>query len=237
MSILKYKSVDISKVNIGAPVKTGKTHYSAIHYETDSSLIFQTPEIILEESSTSVQARFQLINKGYFFTLLEDLQNRIVDRIYTNSKTFFNGKEFSEDRIRNSLKKIFVLDDNGEVIISSLVFDENVRYFDSFRDHLPTKPEFPLRCVCIFSVDKVLYDKRDIVVPITVTHVKIGKFLNEKKVRECILDDYTEEEVSRSEANETCTSTTSSSNSCGKKGKQEELCTTVKNTDNLDFFE
>ena len=226
MPVLKYQDVDISKVGIGLPIKEkGAVYYSPLTYTegiSGNALVFQTPAVVLE--TNPLRATFQLVNKGYFFTLLEDLQNRVVDRIYTNSKKFFNGKEFSEDRIRNSLKKIIVIDEAGAVTVNGLEFDKNVKFFDSFKDTLAQSDvSFPVQCSCIFSIDRVVYDKRDVLVPIKITHVKVSATANKKKVLDCILGD-SESEPGEGEEGET--SEGSTSNSTGKdkgKGKVSDL--------------
>ena len=140
MPVLKYKTIDPSKIGMTKPIKYGGVYSSDIFYTgaesggrsgTEGSLneplVIQTPSVKINSGGTSLE--FKLVNKGYLFTMMEDLSEKIIDIIYTNSKLFFNGKEFSEKRIRQSLKKIAGVSDSGGVaVIRNTHLSKNVKY-------------------------------------------------------------------------------------------------------------
>src|SRR4029078_6618977 len=224
MSVLKYKVVDAAKISVGDPVKKDGVYVSALLYDGAPGLTFQSPDVTIFQD----HLEFKLINKGQLFTLFEDLENRIVDRIYTYSKQFFNGKEFSTKRISQSLGKLVNLDDNGITKVPNIRIDSKVNVYDNFGDRTKL-PNFPLYGACIVSLDRIIFDKKNIRVPIKITHIKIKNELDKKKDLECILDDETEAEGGSG----------SGAKSVSKKNTEDpqELDTVVKDFDNLEFFE
>lgn len=179
-----YKNLDVSaSLKISKPKKVNGI------YQSDTSFKVQTPELTVDLEASSIT--FRMIKKGKFVTLLEELENKIVSTIYNNSTDFFNGKTFTENKIRDSLEKLFTLDNEGLVTLNNVTIPSNLKVYDHFNELLPQGQSIgKVAGVCILQVGSVQFVKSSIKVNITLTHLKLS--VEKKKLTECILDDVEE---------------------------------------------
>ncbi|HEY9703604.1 MAG TPA: hypothetical protein V6C58_14240 [Allocoleopsis sp.] len=178
-SIIHYKNFDVSKMSITKPESRDSGYVSKITYE-GHKLCIQTPDLCFSEGTIS----FKMVNKGRFFTLLEEIYEKLVDLLYTNSKTFFNGKNFSEKRIRESLKKIMVLEENGIVKLNVSKDDKNMKIYNRFKDQI-TYPQENFVGSCIFSFESLVFDRYSITPMIVVKCIKVTN-IAKKKSKKCM---------------------------------------------------
>ncbi len=175
-----YKNLDIiSSLKISKPQKVSGS------YQSNTSFKVQTPEVTVDLDNKTIS--FRMIKKGKFVTLLEELENKIVSTIYNNSTDFFNGKTFPENRIRNSLQKLFTLDNEGIVTLNNITIPDNLKVYDHFNEVVPSGTNGKVSGVCILQLDTIKFVKTSINVGFTLTHLKLS--VEKKKLRECILDD------------------------------------------------
>lgn len=183
---ISYKKLKVDNIILNKPEKINGVYKSNVYYKNDDDntllLLIQTPDVEVKENSVS----FTMVKKGLFLTLLEDINEKIINIIKENSKKFFNDKVFSEDKIRKSLKSLFFLNEQGEVVINNVCIDKNVEACDSFNEKCKL-PEFPFQAKCILKVEAIKFVKKDIIPQLRVSNVKIS--IQKKKIEECILDD------------------------------------------------
>ena len=216
MPVLKYKSVDANKVELLKPLKSDGIYYSEIRYSGEP-LVIQTPSLKISNNVIG----FNLVNRGYLFTLLEELSNKVVEIVYTNSKVFFNGREFSEKRITQSLQKITEISDSGIALIKNVIIPENIKFYDDSKNEISTC-SLPVEGSCILHINRVIFDKKTIRIPIEISHIKITP--EKKKILDCILEDSDYDEISEKIPEEISE-------------EIQELNVIVKDFDNLEFFE
>ena len=176
-----YKNLDVS-----ASLKIGKPHKVNGVYQSDTLFKVQTPEVNVDLDNNTIS--FKMINKGKFVTLLEELENKIVSIIYKNSTDFFNGKTFTENKIRSCLEKLFSLDNNGVITLNNVNIPSNIKVYDHFND-IVNQGTIKGNVIgsCILQLDTIKFVKSVIKVNFILTHLKLS--VEKKKLKECILDD------------------------------------------------
>ncbi len=189
-----YKNLDVS-----ASLKIGKPRKVNGVYQSDTLFKVQTPEVNIDLDNTTIS--FKMINKGKFVTLLEELENKIVSIIYKNSTDFFNGKTFTENKIRSCLEKLFSLDNNGVITLNNVNIPSNIKVYDHFNDLVdPGSIKGNVIGSCILQLDTIKFVKSVIKVNFILTHLKLA--VEKKKLKECILDDESEGECVAPESSE-----------------------------------
>lgn len=191
MSATTYKNIDIEKVNLSKPEKNHKGVYeSKIVYDNEEvKLLIQTPNLTVESDKC---ISFKMVDRGVFFNLLEEFDEKIIELIYKNSKIFFNGKSFSENKIRESYEKTVEIDKQGKVIMNNVEFNTNMKIFDAFKEEV-SLPSFPFETKTILHLDSVKFVRNKIIPCVKVCHLKLC--IVKKKINECILEDELEPEV------------------------------------------
>ena len=189
MKVIQYKNFDLDQLNLEFPNKNGDTYICEFNYQNSKDFTIQSPELTINSDGVS----FKMINKGQFLTLLENLYDKIIELLSFNSKDFFNGKQFTEERLRKSLKKIVSLNiDNGDVKINDIKISKSVKIFNSFMDTVSNLPETPFNCVGIIKLNNISFIKTECYLNLVITHVKLP--LDKKKITECIFEDEQESE-------------------------------------------
>lgn len=217
--ILKYKTVDVSHVSLEKPFKINGVYTSKVLYQNDD-LFIQSPVI---ELVSEKQIQFSLVKKGQFFTCFEELYNKIVDILYTNSDIFFK-KSFSEARIQESIPKIVNINGNMVTFGNGIVSYENdIKVYNSFKDSiLFSESLFPVNAVIIMKFDSLIFKGKSVIPIIKITHVKIDYSSNKKKNSDCILNDDSSE---------------SDFEVVNKTVQSDELDVIIQNRDSEDYFD
>lgn len=224
--VLKYKEVDVSNLKLGTPVKIGGVYMSKVSYGEDrSDFNIQTSLIELSDNRT---IKFNLVKKGQLFTCFEDIYNKLVDILYTNSNVFF-GKSFSEKRIQDSLTKIVSIDDNVVNFTDNLIsYEKDIKVYNYFRDIIDFNDSiFPVNAIVIMNIDSLQFKGKTIKPIIKITHIKIDYSSNKKKITTCILNDSSSETSDTEECGKQCES----------KNEQDELDVIVENVDSDNYFD
>lgn len=222
MVVLKYKCIDPKCITLGPPTKQqGQTFYSSKILYNQEEMTLQTPVITLENQNT---AKFSLVGKGELFSVFEEIRERLVDTLYTNSEKFFNGKKFTESRIEGSLRRPVVINEDDKLVhLHGTKVSETVKVFDTFNDD--NSINYPSNGTCIINVKCLKFIKKDIIVEMIITHFKADYKQDKKKPEECILG--VVEETLEPEVEEEIDSETG----------PDFLELGVENTDSLDFFD
>lgn len=220
-NIIYHKELNLDKISIKNPVKIDGIYQASLDFNNNTNWSIQIPEVSVNENNLS----FSMVKRGQFFTLLEELQEKIIMLIYLNSKTLFNGKTFTEKKIRSSLIKPFEITNEGLVTLKNVtVCNKDLKVYDKFDDKSEL-PEFPFNATCILKINPIKFVKNDIILSYTITHIKLP--LLKKKPQNCILDDEIIPEIIQENIPEI---EEEDSNSL-------DLETFEKNFDNTDFFE
>jgi hypothetical protein len=187
MTLFKFKDIDVANVVISKPEKIDGEYKSKILYGNNETLLIQTPELIVNDFVGGVE--FNMVNNGDFFCLLDNLTEKIITYIYTNSKDFFNGKEFSENRIRTSLHKIVDVDTEGIVKLSAVTAGIEFKVINIFNEEI-IDYQFPLKGKCILDVSEITYHNKYFIVSLNIKSIK----LSPKKLKKGIPVDLDEAE-------------------------------------------
>ena len=187
VAILKYKNIDVKNISVTTPEKINGNYTSKILYQEQQFLI-QTPEL---EIISDKKARFKMVNKGQFFTLLEDLEETLVENLTKNSVAFFKGKTFSEKRIRNSLRKLSEMGEDGYIYINNFSIEETASYIDFFKEKIDP-PVFPYSADCMLSISDLIFGKLIFRINATIKNVKVSLKKDKKRFDECFLGENSE---------------------------------------------
>lgn len=192
---IPYKKLNVDNIILNKPEKINGVYKSNVYYKSGDDntllLLIQTPDVEINENSIT----FTMVKKGLFLNLIEDISEKIIQIINKNSKDFFKGKVFSEDKIRKSFKNLFNINDEGQAVINNVLISKNLEACDIFNDKCDL-PTFPFQAKCILKIDCVNFIKKDIVPKLSVSNVKIST--EKKKIEDCILD-YQEDSLDEKE--------------------------------------
>ena len=232
MASIKYKSVDVNNVTLSKPVKVSGVYTSNISYN-GKPLEIQTSVIDFKGSESF---EFELIKKGQLFTLFEDLYVKLSELLYNNSKDFFNGKEYSEKKIKESLQQIVTIE-NGTVTFHNVSLSNSVKVYNVFQELKSTPPDYPFSGTTIMCVKSLIFKGTNIIPVVKITAIR--EAMSKKKNDEnCVLDEENEvvHEVSGNVAQEV------SGNVVVPEVSEEketgfDLILVDKNDDSVDFFE
>jgi hypothetical protein len=194
---LKYKNVCISEITVDVPEKcSGETigYCSGVKYSRED-FSFQTPKLEILSKDT---AKFNIIKEPLFYSFLEDLQDFFVSTLSKNSEKFFKGKKFSEEKIRESLGLMSLVE--GEVYLRNLDMGDST-FFDLLHEETSAPISFPYAGNCILQIKSLSYVKSLILPVFKVLSIKIGKEVRIKP-DSCVLLDECEEEIQEEEIEE-----------------------------------
>lgn len=167
--VISYKST-LSKDNIQIlpAVKIDEEWESKVKYE-DKPFMFSTPRCkIVKDTKTLV------VKKSEFKKFLHDIQCCLIDNITENSKTIFNGKTFSREKIEKSLETLYDDDDSGFIYLSLGVKD-NVRCVDPL-DNTITYDELTEEVTAVLHFQKIVFIKSNFKIVLKISHLKMPKF-------------------------------------------------------------
>jgi len=184
---LQYKKVFYEKISLGKPSKDKSSMYISKIFYLDKCVNIQTPSLNISKDYVS----FKMVKKGEFFKLLEEIDEKLIQNIYLNSKLFFNGKNFTEKKIREAFKKSFKINTSGEVVMTTTVLNDGVKVYNNFKEFIQN-PEFPLTGKCVLNLKDVVFHKNTITPRYIITHIKVD--LVKKKIFDCVLEEDSEVE-------------------------------------------
>lgn len=183
--IINYKKFDINKFDILHPKKVNGSNICELLYDSNHTVMIQTPDIIFTENNLL----FNIAKKGQFYTLLEDINNRIISILSDRSSDFFNGKEFSKEQIKSAVIPFYNLEESGDVIMSLPEISKDIKIFDYFKNPVDKTTDEIIKSDvymnCIINLKRLRFIKNKIYIDIILTHVKysnIKKGLNKKCV-------------------------------------------------------
>lgn len=177
MTTVSYKNVNIDKIVLAKPVKKDGV------YQSTTQFSIQSPEINIDLDNNKFT--FTMVKKGKFVSALEEIEEKIINTIYTNSTVFFNGKTFTENKIREAFKKTFTIDNDGIVTITATV-SPYLKVYDYFNDI--AKPQSgPFTGICIFQLNPIRFVKSEIQASYSLRFVKLP--MTKKKSTDCLFDD------------------------------------------------
>jgi hypothetical protein len=168
---IKYKNIviDNQTLKLSVPKKINGVYTSNISYG-ENPFFVQTPELKQLDSNTLT---FEMINNGDFFNLFENLSNHIVEFLYVNSKEFFNGKEFNEARINESLVKITSVNESGQVKLH--VADSVEVCIVNILNEKVKQPISPFSGKFILHVKNITFSKKEFKINIYIKNIKLCK--------------------------------------------------------------
>jgi hypothetical protein len=140
--------------------------------------------------------RFNIIKEPLFYSFLEDLQDFFVSTLSKNSEKFFKGKKFSEEKIRESLGLMSLVE--GEVYLRNLDMGDST-FFDLLHEETSAPISFPYVGNCILQIKALSYVKSLILPLFKVLSIKIGKEVRIKPDSCVLLDECEEEEIQEEE--------------------------------------
>lgn len=171
LSPLKYSNIifDNTTLDLSIPRKINGVYTSNILYN-NSSLLIQTP--ILNHSDHSTLT-FEMVNNGNFFTLFESLSNHVIEHLYVNSKEFFNGKEFNQERITESLVKLVNVNESGQVKLNVVETGMNKKSIINILNEKIDQPAFPIQGKFILEIKNITFSKKEFRINIYIKNIKL----------------------------------------------------------------
>jgi hypothetical protein len=185
MGVSRYVDIDIKGITLSQPIKE-QNYTSKILYK-EQEIFLQTP-VITKNGDT---LEFSMVNNGKFFSFFEELNEFLIEYVYVHSKELFNGKEFSENRIRNSLHKIVEVNENVSIPIKT---DPKIRIINIFNEPVSEVVE-NLTGKCIINIRDITFTKKEFFVNIYLTNMKLSPKKLSKKKDPVDLDSETEPEI------------------------------------------
>lgn len=170
--VLSYKTIpDQTLVEISPAVKNPETNKwdCKIKYE-DKLFTFNTPKVNIKDGVLF----FDIKKKKIFLDFLEKIDETIINYLVENCEKIFKGKKFTLERLKNSLQPQINIDENGTVSLSA-IFDDNVKFFNTFGD--PIQPnEVGKYCSVVICVEKVTFTKDLFKLKYVIKVIKSSKF-------------------------------------------------------------
>lgn len=181
-NILSYKKLNCEYIDILAPNKVNGVYQSDILYNNKPWFV-QVPDLQLNSSSS---ISFSMVKKGTFFTFLEQLEEKIITTLSSKSVEFFNGKSFSENKIKDTLVKPYNITTDGLVILNGVSLDSGLQVYDYFKDQVCKLPNYPFCGTCILKIGPIKWNKNVISLDYKICYIKLP--FEKKKITKCILD-------------------------------------------------
>lgn len=187
MSMCHYKNVDYNLIALESPVKIKSKVYSSMVKCNGAAFYIQTPEVILESSGT--RFTFDAVDNHEFFNCFSELQTTLISLLTKNSAEMFNGRIFTEEKIKTSMLNILTNKEDNFFEVS-MEKSESLEYVDAFGDpmrHVGTLEPFPARL--ILKIDSVVFTGSISKVKLILCKVKISTKQGKKENLECVLPD------------------------------------------------
>lgn len=127
VQILLYKNLNLEKIKFAKSVyKNNDRHYIDIFYE-GNTLFLQTPTGTIENVGEDF---LEVSFDDFFVNYISSLEKLFKEKVYKHSVGWFNGRQFSKDKIEKSL--VSIRDQN----VVSLKMRDNVTVFNQNKDKL-----------------------------------------------------------------------------------------------------
>lgn len=184
MKVTTFKKFECENCSITKPAKVDKYYTSSILYDSEP-LYIQTPEIKLR----STDFYFNVVKKGQFLTVLEDIEKLVISTLSSKSEEFFKGKTFTEEYIKANLEPIYTLTENGDIYVGCSL-SNNIKVYDHANNIVTEtvidEPEYN-NTTCIINIKNIKFVKAKIQLSIEINRVKLS--VTKKKSDECIFED------------------------------------------------
>lgn len=168
VSLVKYSKIDFSKIKLHVPKKINGVYTSEMNY-SESQFMIQTPVLDINYISekwltSSVCKEFKL----FFNKLTENL----VTLLHTNSKDFFGGKEFSIERLNESLEPLIISEDSSDTCeINNITLGKDVKITNVLNEII--LPIYPIKGKCVLHLKNVTFHGKQFKLNIEVKVIKI----------------------------------------------------------------
>lgn len=192
-NIIKYKNFDCNELSLNKPIKDAN-YYCKLNYNNTGTFYIQTPELNINYNEETCKVTFNIVNKGQFVTVLEKVYEKIIQTLVNNSKQYFNGKQFTEDRIRSSFDKFYNIDESGNVELQSIYIDKNVNVYNVVKDKIKLQNGVYYGNT-IINFNKIVFTSKKFYLDFSVTNIRL--IANKKKIIDENFED-SEEEIENS---------------------------------------
>ena len=151
-SIHSYKQkLNLENISLRYKGKRSDKWYIEVKY-CDRPLVFQTPVLIKKENVLESEENIAFLE---YITSLEEL---IVMKMHEESKNLFNGRVYSQNKIKGSMNNSWIISDAKMQFLLSEPSED-----------LPTRARF------IFAVENIIFTKTDFKIEYTIENTKDKK--------------------------------------------------------------
>lgn len=127
VKILLYKNLNLDKIKFAKSVyKNNDRHYIDIFYEGNTLFLQTSTGTVENVGEDFLEVSFDDV----FVNYISELEKLFKEKVYKHSVGWFNGRQFSKDKIENSLVSIR----DGNIV--SLKMKDNVTVFNQNKDQL-----------------------------------------------------------------------------------------------------
>lgn len=204
ISLVKYSKVDFSKIKLEIPKKINGVYTSEVDYN-ELQFMIQTPVLYfnIKENSEHIIAKS---NCKEFISFFDSLSIILVKLLHVNSKEFFNGKDFSMERLSASLQEFVELENIDEFIqngerdsqeINNITLSKDIKITNVFNEVI--LPIYPIKGKCVLHIKNITFHGKQFKLNI---EAKMIKTEYKKKVNPSLLLDLeseSEEEIMEEE--------------------------------------
>jgi len=172
MVVLSFKDhIDSSNINFQKPVKSeGKWNINI-----SPPFMFKTPRVKLNKERATLM--FNLKNKALFVKFLEDFEDVIINRLHESSSELFNGRKFSLEKIKNSLKRSWDITEDGNVILNTSCRENLSKVVCT--DMFGEKTDFENvdnSVSAVLTVKNISFTKNLFEIDFEISHLKMSRF-------------------------------------------------------------
>lgn len=189
VSLVKYSKTDFTKISLELPKKIDGVYTSDITYDK-SQFMIQTPILDFNKKENSEEIIVKT-NCQEFISFFDSLSVNLLELLHTNSKEFFNGKEFSMERLASSLEDFVQLADIDETIengekgpqeVNNVSFSKDIKITNIFNEII--LPIYPIRGKCVLHLKNITFHGKQFKSNI---EVKVIKIEHKRKVNRSVL--------------------------------------------------
>ena len=189
MQVINYKEVDLSKLVLSKPerLESEKVIYTSnLYFDKVLPCIIQTPNLIYNKKEKKLA--FDLNRNPEFYSLIEQLKDRITEILYNNSEKFFKGKKFSYNWIYKATSNIIEIDCEGKANIPNIDRSDTIKIFDHFKEPVEKDDFEEYEGIFILNIKNIEFSGKSIQIKIDIDAVKL-KFKREIITDVCLLED------------------------------------------------
>lgn len=169
MSIYLYDTIDISKIRFSSKpykseIKDGNNGTKSVYFIDinyyKNPLYIQLPKLsVIKVENSKIWIK---INDNVYQRLIKLIEECIIDKVYNNSKKWFNGKRFTMNKIMNSLITPIQYK-NGDYILE-MIYDKNTSFYNQYKSQVTLlanassgkstlRELLPIDSVCIIKLE------------------------------------------------------------------------------------